>query len=156
MSVIYKVTEDGVKEEDKAKLAQAQLVYGTFDLDYWSGKPTKEWEARHIHNLQLFLHSYFFPDFNHRFVQVNQRASRSLSGVYDELRKTFDATEMKQYYLDQFVRCFCFGHGSPSLFWWGGAWELSPKVKGDSLEWAAEIFVKNGWKRTATRIFEFW
>lgn len=137
-------------------MREAESVYGTFDLDFWSGKPTKEWEIRNMHNVDLNLYSYFFPSFFHRSIQVNRRAYRALAAAYAEVRATFDQNEQKAHHLDQFVRCYSFGHGNPSLFWWGGAWEMSPKLKGDALDWVADIFVKNGWKRAAPRIFEFW
>lgn len=155
MSLAYKVIELGT-EEDRERMHKAEQVYGKFELDFWTGKPTREWEIRQLHDLSINLWSYYIPDFFHRSVQVNRKAQATLAAIYAEIRSVFSPDEQKAYHLDQFVRCYCFGHGSPSLFWWGAAWELSPKTKGDALDWAAEIFVKNGWKRTSAKVFEHW
>jgi len=146
------------------KLAEMQQLYGRFDLDIVTGRPTDIWERRNLFHLRLpfGLQSAWFPDFWYRRIQVNRRASDSLLRVLTDISQLFTPEEIHESGLDQFVRCYNFGNGKPSLFWYGAGWELSPKVTGDPLAQAIKFFVRHGWQyegvsdKRRVREFEFW
>ena len=145
-------------------LDQMNELYGPFDLEVNTGRPTPQWEGRNLHSLRLPfpLRSAFFPDFWIKRVQVNRRAADALHNVFAELRATHTIESLAKTGLDQFVRCYCFGDASPSLFWYGAAWELSPQVNGDTLIAVTKIFARHGWtycgleSKSRTREYEFW
>ena len=139
-------------------------LFGLFDLDVNTGRPTPQWEGRNLHSLRLPfpLRSAYFPDFWVKRIQVNRRAANALHNIFMELRSTHTIEALAKTGLDQFVRCYCFGDSNPSLFWYGSAWELSPQVSGEELAGAIKVFGRHGWKycglenRSRTREFEYW
>jgi hypothetical protein len=149
---------------DTEELVKMEQVYGTFDLDMVTGRPTDIWERRTMFQLRVpfGLQSAWFPSFWYRRIQVNRRASGALERVLQDLAKIFTLEEIREAGLDQFVRCYNFGGGRPSLFWYGAGWELSPKVTGDPLAQTIKLFVRHGWKyegvsdKRRVREFEFW
>ena len=145
-------------------LDQMNELYGPFDLDVNTGRPTPQWEGRNLHNLRLPfpLHSQFFPDFWVRRIKVNHRASDALHNVLAELRTSYTIEALAKNGLDRYVRCYCFGDSTPTLFWYGAAWELSPMVTGDTLTDTIKIFGRHGWtycgleNRARSREFEYY
>jgi hypothetical protein len=144
-------------------LSDMNTLYGPFDLDVNSGRPTSQWEGRNLHSLRLPfpLRSAYFPDFWVKRVQVNRRAANALRLVFDEFRASYTIEALSRNGLDQFVRCYCFGDSAPSLFWYGAAWELSPQVSGEVMTDAIKVFSRHGWtycglNRARIREFEFW
>ena len=145
-------------------LDQMNELYGIFDLDVNTGRPTPQWEHRNLHSLRLpfALRSAFFPDFWVKRIQVNRRAAGALSSVLAELAATYTLESLSKNGLDQFIRCYAFGDSSPSLFWFGAGWELSPQVPGETLTAVIKVFSRHGWTyaglndRSRTREFEFW
>lgn len=145
-------------------LSEMNQAYGRFDLDVNTGVPTPVWERRNLQHLRLDypLKNAFFPEFWHRRVTVNRRAAGALGNVLRELAVRYTPEAMNAHGLDQFVRCYCFGGGDPSLFWFGGGWELSPQVVGEVLAETIKVFVKHGWTycgvsdKKRLREFEFW
>ena len=145
-------------------LDQMNELYGPFDLDQNTGRPTPAWEGRNLHTLRLpfALNSAYFPEFWVRRIKVNHRAANALHNVLSELAATHTIEALHKTGLDRYVRCYCFGDSSPSLFWYGAAWELSPQVSGEELVTAIKIFGRHGWtycgleNRSRTREFEFW
>jgi hypothetical protein len=146
------------------KLAKMIALYGHFDLDMITGRPNEIWERRSLFNLRLpfSMRSIWFPEFWYRRIRVNRRCSDALLKVLLELQENFSLEEIKDTGLDEFVRCYDFGCGKPSLFWYGAGWELSPKVTGDALAQAIKCFVRHGWHyegvddKRRIREFEFW
>lgn len=144
-------------------LVQMNTLYGPFDLDVNTGRPTPQWEGRNLHSLRLPfpLRSAYFPGFWVRRVQINRRAADALSNVLAELRAAYTIEALAKTGLDQFVRCYCFGDSNPTLFWYGAAWELSPQVVGETLLDTVKIFSRHGWtycgleNRARSREFEF-
>jgi hypothetical protein len=145
-------------------LDDMNIMYGMFDLDVNTGRPTPQWEHRNLHSLRLPfpLLSAYFPEFWVKRVQVNRRAADALSNVLNELAATYTLENLHKTALDRFVRCYCFGDAAPSLFWYGAAWELSPQVAGEELTTAIKIFGRHGWtycgleNRSRSREFEYW
>lgn len=145
-------------------LAEMKLHYGMFDLDLNSGRPTSAWEHRNLHLLRLgfpLRHAYF-PDFWLKRIQVNQRAVDALAKVLKQIGETWSPEALEAYGLNQFVRCYSFGDGEPSLFWFGAGWQLSPQVGGEILSEAIKIFQQHGWTycwirdKRRIREFEYW
>jgi len=139
---------------------EMEAVYGKFDLTL-EGVPTEQWENRNLKKLRLpeMLQHLFFPQVYLVKVWVNRRMMGAIERVYIELSTRWDAKARADYGLNQFVKCYAFGDGDrPSLFWYGGAWELSPAVSGEVLEEAIGIFKKYGFKhdRKRLRVFEYW
>lgn len=129
-------------------LAEINTLYGLFDLDVSTGRPTDAWEARNLHSLRLPfpLQSAYFPGFWHKRILVNHRAAEALLRVFQELAETYTPEAREAYGLDQFVRCYAFGGGKePNLFWYGAGWELSPQVGGEVLSEVVKIFQRHGW-----------
>jgi hypothetical protein len=149
---------------DVNKLADMYQLYGRFDLDINTGRPNEIWERRNLFpfRLEYPLQSAWFPEFWHKRVRVNRRVAGALSGALSELQASFGPEEIKKQGLDQFVRCYDFGGKTPSLFWYGAGWELSPKVSGEALAQATKIFLQHGWTycglddRKRLREFEYW
>lgn len=145
-------------------LAQITKLYGPFDLDVQTGRPTEQWERRNLHKLRLpfGLRCYHFPEFWLRRVLINRRAANALLGVLDQMAAQWTIEALAAHGLDQFVRCYAFGSGDPTLFWYGAAWELSPEVGGETLSEAIKIFARHGWTyagfndKRRLRQFEFW
>jgi len=145
-------------------LDNMNTLYGLFDLDVNTGRPTPQWEGRNLHSLRLPfpLKSAYFPEFWVKRVQINRRAASALRNVFDEFAATYTIEALNKTGLDQFVRCYCFGDANPSLFWFGAAWELSPQVNGEVLAAAIKVFLRHGWtycgseNRSRLREFEFW
>ena len=145
-------------------LAEINQLYGLFDLDINTGRPTEAWEKRNLHLLRLpfDLQSAYFPGFWPKRIQVNRRAAEALSRVFSEMAEHWTSEALKAYGLDQFVRCYAFGGKSPDLFWYGAAWELSPQVGGEVLSEAITIFQRHGWTycwikdKRRIREFEYW
>jgi hypothetical protein len=143
---------------------QMSQLYGLFDLDVNTGTPSEIWMNRNLKNVRFPfpLQSHLFPDFWYRRIQVNKRAGEALLRVYNDFHVLYTVEAMHQNGLDQFVRCYQFGAGRPTLFWYGGGWELSKKVDGEVLAEATRIFLKHGWKfcgledKSRWREFEFW
>lgn len=142
--------------DEEPKVDRAQKLYGTFDLDFGTGKPSSEWEIRNIALVSVNLNSYWFPDFFHRSIQVNRRCAQALLGAYEILIARFDHQYRNSTGINDFVRCYCFGHGEPNLFWWGGAWELSPRLTNDNLKEMIKIFQSVGWTQAGTHVLEYW
>lgn len=140
------------------------VLYGLFDLDVNTGRPTPQWEGRNLHSLRLpvGLQSAYFPEFWLKRVQVNRRAADALLKVLREIAQTYTPEAREAHGLDQFIRCYSFGGKEPNLFWYGAAWELSPQVGGDVLASAIKVFGRHGWtycglnNRARIREFEFW
>jgi hypothetical protein len=128
-------------------LSEMNTLYGLFDLDVNSGRPTPQWEARNLHALRLPfpLQSAWFPGLWFKRLLVNRRAAEALLRVFQELAETYTSAAREAYGLDQFVRCYAFGGKEPSLFWYGGGWELSPQVGGEVLSEVVKIFQRHGW-----------
>jgi hypothetical protein len=149
---------------DIERLADMTQLYGRFDLDINTGCPTESWERRYLFHLRLEypLQSTWFPEFWYKRVRVNRRAAESLNRILHDLRVFFGPEEIEKQGLNQFVRCYNFGGKIPSLFWYGAAWELSPKVGGDALAQTTKIFLQHGWTyagledRKRLREFEYW
>ena len=99
-------------------LDQMNELYGPFDLEVNTGRPTPQWEGRNLHSLRLPfpLRSAYFPEFWVKRIQVNRRAADALSNVLFELAATHTIESLTKLGLNQFVRCYCFGDASPSLF----------------------------------------
>lgn len=146
------------------RLTEMTSIYGQFDLDINTGRPTTQWERRNLHSFRLPfpVKACWFEDFWMRRVQVNRRASEALNRVFQDLILTYEPEYMKAHGLDQFVRCYAFGASEPSLFWYGAGWELSPQVNGETLVEVVKIFVRNGWTycgatdKKRSREFEYW
>ena len=146
------------------RLEEMNALYGGFDLDLNTGRPTPQWENRNLHKLRLPfpLLSTYFPDFWVRRIQVNHRATGALEAVLTELAATHTIESLHKVALDRFVRCYAFGDSTPSLFWYGAGWELSPQVNGEELTEAIKVFGRHGWTycglndRSRTREFEYW
>jgi hypothetical protein len=143
-------------------LSEINTLYGLFDLDINTGRPTEVWERRNLFSLRLpfELQSAYFPGFWLKRVQVNRRASEALAKVFAEIDETFSPEARRAHGLDQFLRCYAFGSGKePNLFWYGAGWELSPQVNGEALSKAVQIFQRHGWTycwiRDKHRIREF-
>jgi hypothetical protein len=145
-------------------LAEINELYGRFDLDVNTGRPTPQWEARNLHSLRLpvGMQSAYFPEFWLKRVQVNRRAADALLKVLKEIAEIYTPEAREAYGLNQFIRCYAFGGKEPNLFWYGAAWELSPAVGGDILSEAVKIFQKYGWTycwikdKRRIREFEYW
>jgi len=140
---------------------QMEAVYGTFDIGL-DGLPTPAWEGRNIKAMRMpenLEHQYFDGVFLHR-VRVNRRMVGALERVYLEINKLWSLEARRAHGLSRFVKCYCFGEGEgPSLFWYGGAWELSPRVSGETLDAAIELFKQHGFKhdrKRQLRVFEYW
>jgi hypothetical protein len=146
------------------KLPEITRLYGPFDLDVNTGRPTEQWERRNLQKLRLpfGLKHLHFPEFWMRRVLINRRASEALLGVLDQMAAQFTLEALSAHGLDQFVRCYAFGGGEPNLFWYGAAWELSPAVGGETLSESIKIFARHGWSycglndKKRVRQFEFW
>jgi hypothetical protein len=128
-------------------LAEMTQLYGLFDLDINTGRPTPQWVARNLHSLRLPfpLQSVYFPGFWLKRVQVNRRAAEALLRVLQEMETIWTPEAREAYGLDQFVRCYAFGGKQPDLFWFASGWELSPQVGGEVLSEVIKIFQKHGW-----------
>ena len=128
-------------------LSEMNQLYGLFDLDINTGRPTSQWEGRNLHSLRLPfpLQSAYFPNFWLRRVQVNHRAVEALSRTLNQLAEYWTPEALAAHGLNQFVRCYSFGCKEPSLFWYGAGWELSQMVGGEPLAEAIKIFQKHGW-----------
>lgn len=145
-------------------LAEINTLYGLFDLDVSTGRPTDAWEARNLHSLRLPfpLQSAYFPGFWFKRVHVNRRAVESLSRILNEMAEVWTPEALSAYGLDQFVRCYQFGGKEPNLFWYGAGWELSPQVGGEVLSEVIKIFQRHGWTycwikdKHRIRELEFW
>lgn len=145
-------------------LAEMTRLYGPFDLDVNSARPTPQWEGRNLHRLRLPfpMHSVHFPGFWVRRIPVNHRAADALHNVLSEFAATYTVEALAKNGLDRFVRCYCFGDSNPSLFWYGAAWELSPIVQTEVLTDAIRVFGRHGWtycgldNRSRKLEFEYW
>jgi hypothetical protein len=145
-------------------LEEMTRLYGMFDLDIGTGRPTTQWEHRNLFSLRLpfELQSAFFPGFWLKRVQINRRAAEVLAKAFAEIAETFSPESRDAHGLNQFVRCYAFGGTEPSLFWYGAAWELSPQVSGEALSKAVQIFQRHGWTycgikdKHRLRQFEYW
>ena len=150
--------------QDLAKVGEMQQLYGHFSLDINTGRPTANWEAGNLTNMRLPfpLQSVWFPTFFFHRVKVNRRAVTALSRVFADLAQKYSLEALREEGLDQFVRCYEFGAGTPSLFWYGAGWQLSPKVAGDTLAQTIRLFVNHGFHyegiddKKRLREFEFW
>lgn len=137
-----------------------QAVYGPFDLGL-DGRPSRLWEGRNIKKFrppEMMQHA-FFPDVYLARIAVNRRILGALERVYQEIGACWTREARAAHGLNQYVKCYCFGEGSaPNLFWYGGAWELSVQVVGETLSKADEIFARHGFKRNPKRLrtFEYW
>ena len=81
-----------MKEAQESKCEQVKLngkvehldemntLYGLFDLDVNTGRPTPQWEGRNLHSLRLPfpLQIAYFPGFWVKRIQVNRRAADAL------------------------------------------------------------------------------
>jgi hypothetical protein len=150
--------------QEVKNLEQITRLYGPFDMDVSTGRPTEQWEHRNLFKMRLpfGLKHLYFPDFWLRRVLINRRASDALLGVLDQMAAQWTVEALSVHGLDQFVRCYSFGAGEPSLFWYGAAWELSPAVGGETLSEAIKIFARHGWSycglndKKRLRQFEYW
>ena len=145
-------------------LSEINVLYGLFDLDINTGRPTDAWEARNLHLLRLPfpLQNAYFPNFWHKRTLVNRRAAEALLRVLNEIAETWTPEALSAHGLNQFVRCYTFGGSEPNLFWYGAGWQLSPQVGGEPLAEAVKIFQRHGWTycglsdKKRIREFEFW
>jgi hypothetical protein len=145
-------------------LAEINQLYGLFDLDINTGRPTEQWERRNLFSLRLpfGLQSAWFPGFWLKRVQVNKRASEALAKVLAQMVEVWTPEALNAHGLNQFVRCYAFGSKEPNLFWYGAGWELSPMVGGEPLAEAVKVFQRHGWTycglndKKRIREFEFW
>jgi hypothetical protein len=145
-------------------LDEINQLYGLFDLDINTGRPTSQWEHRNLFFLRLpfELQSAYFPNFWLKRVQVNRRAAEALNRVFAEIAETYTPEARDAYGLNQFIRCYAFGGKEPSLFWYGAGWELSPQVNGETLSDVIKIFQKYGWTycwirdKRRIRELEYW
>jgi hypothetical protein len=128
-------------------LAEMTKLYGLFDLDVSTARPTIQWEKRNLHLLRLpfDLQSAYFPEFWLKRVLVNRRTAEALLRVLKEMSELWTPAALSAYGLNQFVRCYSFGGKEPNLFWYGAAWELSGQVGGEVLSEAVKIFQRHGW-----------
>jgi hypothetical protein len=129
------------------RAAEITALYGPFDLDAMTGRPTEHWERRNLYKLRLpfALRHVYFPEFWLRRCWINKRASESMIGVLDQMAAQWTLEALSAYGLDQFVRCYSFGSKTPDLFWYGAGWELSPEVGGETLGEMIKIFARHGW-----------
>jgi hypothetical protein len=139
---------------------QMEAVYGKFDLGP-EGYPTEPWENRNLKRLRLpeMLEHQHFSGFYLIRVQVNRRMMGALERVYLEIIRRWTQDARKAHGLNRFVKCYCFGDGAtPSLFWYGAAWELSSTVNGETLDQVIDLFKGYGFKhdRRRLRVFEYW
>jgi hypothetical protein len=144
-------TKDGIGQE-------IESIYGFVDLDL-GGKPTVLWERRNlrVHRLDEPLQHAFYPDVWVHKILVSRRMSSPLGLVMHEINTRWTPEVRKTNGLNQFVKCYCFGDGEgPNLFWYGAAWELSPKVEGGALTDATKIFSRHGFSCPKPRVFEYW
>ena len=145
-------------------LEDMNRLYGLFDLDINTGRPTPQWERRNLHSLRLpvGLQSAYFPGFWLKRVQVNTRAAEALSKVLNQMAQDWTPEALDAHGLNQFVRCYAFGSKEPNLFWYGAGWELSAQVGGEPLAEVVKIFQRHGWTycgladKKRIREFEFW
>jgi len=155
-----RVTELVTREENQA--SRILELYGPFALGP-GGTPRETWEARHLRRVRLavqFKHAVF-PDFCLRWISVNRRMVSAIQGVFSEVaaRSTSEVQEASG--LDTFIKCYCFGDRAEeglSLFWYGAAWQLSPKLRGDMLREVVKVFVRHGFtpRDDNDRILEYW
>jgi len=141
-----------------------QTLYGMFDLDL-CGRPTQVWENRNLKRFKPpeMLEHAFFPKVYLARVLVNRRMLGPIGRVYEEIAVRWNAQARAAHGLNQFFKCYCFGDGAaPNLFWYGGAWELSPAVGGDTLSEVVKIFTRHGFThafatdKRRPRVFEYW
>ena len=145
-------------------LDEMTKLYGLFDLDVSTARPTVPWEKRNLHLLRLpfALQSAYFPEFWIKRVLVNRRAAEALLQALNEIARHWTLEALSAHGLNQFVRCYSFGGKEPSLFWYGAGWELSPMVGGEPLAEAIKIFQRYGWTycglsdKRRIREFEYW
>lgn len=139
---------------------QMEAVYGKFDLGL-DGCPTPVWENRNIKRFrppEMMQHA-FFPDIFLNRIRVNRHMVAALERAYAEIYQSWSREARVAHGLNQYVKCYCFGDGrGPNLFWYGGAWELSPLVVGETLARAVDIFGRHGFKHDSKRLrtFEYW
>ena len=128
-------------------LTEMSGLYGLFDLDINTGRPTPQWEGRNLYSLRLPfpLQSAWFPGFWLKRVQVNRRAADSLLKVLKQMSEVWTPEALEAHGLNQYLRCYAFGSKEPNLFWYGAGWELSPIVGGEPLAEAIKIFQRHGW-----------
>jgi hypothetical protein len=147
--------------ETTSAVREMEAIYGYFDLDINTGRPTTAWENRNLKSIRLpeGLEHQFFNGFYLLRVQVNRRMMGALERVYLEINKRWSAEARRAHGLNRFVRCYSFGEGdTANLFWYGAAWELSAAVNGEILAEAIELFKQYGFKhdKRKLRIFEYW
>jgi hypothetical protein len=145
-------------------LAEMKELYGLFDLDVNTGRPTVQWEKRNLHSLRLpfGLQSAYFPELWFKRILVNRRAAEALHKTFSEMATIWTLEQISEHGLNQYIQCYQFGGKEPSLFWYGAAWELSSMVNGELLSDAIRLFQKHGWTyswiadKRRIRQFEFW
>jgi hypothetical protein len=144
--------------DERAK--NAQELYGAFDIGL-DAQPTPVWISRNLQHFRFpdTMQSAHFPDMWIRKTLVNRRMVGPLSNAFSEMVVRWTREARAVYGLNQFVRCYCFGDsGKPNLYWWGAAWDLSPKVNGEILSEVIDVFTRHGFThdRKRLRTFEFW
>jgi hypothetical protein len=143
---------------------EMEELYGQFDLGL-DGVPNTLWESRNLKKWRPpeMLQHAFFPQMYIPKVRVNRRIFGPIGLVYEEIAARWTAEARKAYGLNQFVKCYCFGDGpGPNLFWYGGAWRLSPQVGGEVLGEVIKVFTRHGFTycgaldKRRLRDFEMW
>ena len=147
------------------QVAEMEQLYGTFDIGL-DGLPNAVWEGRNIKKWkppgEMFQHAYL-PEMYLNRIRVNRRIFGPLSHVYEEICVRWTQEARRANGLTQFVKCYCFGDVTgPNLFWYGGAWELSPQLGGEMLGEVIKVFTRHGFTHAFTtdkrkvRILEYW
>ena len=143
---------------------EMEALYGTFDLGL-DGAPNALWESRNLKKFRPpeMLQHAFFPEMYIVKVRVNRRMFGPIALAYEEIAARWTLEARKAHGLNQFVKCYCFGDGSgPNLFWYGGAWELSPQLGGETLGEVVKIFTRHGFThayasdKRKIRTLEYW
>lgn len=146
------------------EIAQMEALYGKFDIGS-DGLPTAPWIGRNLKKFrpsQMLQHA-FMPEVYVSRILVNRRMVGALYQVYQEIDARWTLEARTAYGLTQFVKGYCFGDGDkPNLFWYGGAWRMSPQLGGEVLSEVVKVFTRHGFTHCGTadkkrlRDFEFW
>ena len=139
-------------------------LYGLFDLDINTGRPTPQWERRNLHSLRLpvGLQSAYFPGFWLKRVQVNTRAAEALSKVLNQMAELGPLRRSRR--MGSISLCAVTLSGAKSRTYSGTApaGSYRPMVGGEPLAEAVKIFQRHGWTysglndKKRIREFEFW
>jgi hypothetical protein len=148
---------DSVKPEVAQRLKE---LYGVFTLEP-DGRPKAVWEDRWLKKVRFgvqFRHAAF-PDFYLKWIRVNRRMVPAIQSVFNEVAVRWTHESQTALGINLYSKCYCFGDGDgPNLHWYGAAWQLSPKLKGEALRDLVKIFIRYGFtpQEDNERTLEYW